>query len=326
MRDSASPVVRPDPTLSAAADAAVQCLAVGPAEDVLVLFNEDQRVIAESLAVAAEAAARSVHLLCYPPLTRDGEEPPTPVAAAMCEAAVIFAATTFSLSHTRARMEATRGGARIATLPHITEATFRRAMPVDYSELRRAGERVAAQLSAASKCRVTSVAGTDIVVDLEGREAVVDDGNLQDEAAFGNLPAGEAFIAPREGSAEGLVVFDGSLAGLGLLEEPVAVRVAGGRAIQANGDAGKWLLETLDAGGTGGRLLAEFGIGTNPAANLSGSILEDEKVIGTAHLAFGTNESFGGTNTSRVHIDGLLLEPTIELDARPLMHEGKLIL
>lgn len=326
MRDSASPVARPDLTLSAAADAAVQCLAVGPAEDVLVLFNEDQRVIAESLAVAAEGAARRVQLLCYPPLTRDGEEPPTPVAAAMREAAVIFAATTFSLSHTRARMEATRGGARIATLPHITEATFRRAMPVDYSELRRAGEWVAAQLSAASKCRVTSAAGTDIVVDLEGREAVVDDGNLQDEAAFGNLPAGEAFIAPREGTAEGLVVFDGSLAGLGLLEEPVAVRVAGGRAIQADGDAGKWLLETLDAGGTSGRLLAEFGIGTNPAAKLSGSILEDEKVIGTAHLAFGTNESFGGTNTSRVHIDGLLLEPTIELDARPLMHEGKLIL
>ena len=133
MRDSASPVARPDLTLSAAADAAVQCLAVGPAEDVLVLFNEDQRVIAESLAVAAEGAARSVQLLCYPPLTRDGEEPPTPVAAAMCEASVIFAATTFSLSHTRARMEATRGGARIATLPHITEATFRRAMPVDYS-------------------------------------------------------------------------------------------------------------------------------------------------------------------------------------------------
>jgi hypothetical protein len=86
MRDSACPVARPDLTLSAAADAAVQCLAVGPAEDVLVLFNEDQRVIAESLAVAAEGAARSVQLLCYPPLMRDGEEPPTPVAAAMCEA------------------------------------------------------------------------------------------------------------------------------------------------------------------------------------------------------------------------------------------------
>jgi leucyl aminopeptidase (aminopeptidase T) len=115
----------------------------------------------------------------------------------------------------------------------------------------------------------------------------VDDGNLQDEAAFGNLPAGEAFIAPLEGSAEGLVVFDGSLAGLGLLKEPVGVRVAGRRAIQADGDAGKWLLETLDAGGTGGRLLAELG---------------------------------------SVHIDGLLLEPTIEVDGRQLMPDGALII
>ena len=92
------------------------------------------------------------------------------------------------------------------------------------------------------------------------------------------------------------------------------MRLAEGRAVSADGDAGRWLLKTLDAGGDSGRLLAELGIGTNPAATLSGSILEDEKVVGTAHLAFGTNVSFGGTNASAVHIDGMLLEPTVELD------------
>ncbi len=94
------------------------------------------------------------------------------------------------------------------------------------------------------------------------------------------------------------------------------MQLAEGRAVSADGDAGRWLLKTLDAGGDSGRVLAELGIGTNPAAILSGSILEDEKVVGTAHVAFGTNVSFGGTNASAVHIDGMLLEPTVELDGR----------
>jgi leucyl aminopeptidase (aminopeptidase T) len=305
-------------SIDAAAAAAVGCLGVGSTEDVLVLCNENERAVADALAAAARGRARTVRLVEYPALTRDGEEPPAFVADAMAAAAVVLAPTTFSLSHTRARIEATRRGARIATLPGIAEGTFRRALDVDYEELRRAGERIAAALSAAAACRLTSAAGTDLALDLEGRAAVVDDGRLQDRGAFGNLPAGESFIAPVEGSAEGVVVFDGSLSGFGLLDGPVQVRVAGGRAVAADGEAGRWLLETLDAGGAGGRLVAELGIGTNPVARLSGSILEDEKVVGTAHLAFGSNGSFGGVNDAAVHIDGIVLEPIVELDGRRL--------
>jgi aminopeptidase len=220
-------------------------------------------------------------------------------------------------------MDATSRGARIATLPGITEEIFKRALPVDYEELRRAGERIGAELSGASGCRLSSPAGTDLVLELEGRTAIVDDGNLHGPAAFGNLPAGEGYIAPVEGTAEGVVVFDGSLAGLGLLEEPISVEVAAGRAVGAHGEGAQRLLDTLDAGGDTGRVLAELGIGTNPTATLSGDILEDEKVIGTAHIAFGTNTSFGGTNASTVHIDGLLLRPTVELDDRLLIRGGE---
>jgi leucyl aminopeptidase (aminopeptidase T) len=310
--------------LISAAEAAVHCLGVGPTDEVLVLCNEEQRAIAGALAAAAEPLARSVRVIAYPALTRDGEEPPASVADAMAEADVIFAPTTYSLSHTQARLEATRRGARIATLPGVTEALFRRALLIDYEELRRKGDQVAAELSAASSCRVTSPAGTDVVLGLEGREAVVDAGDLAGKAAFGNLPAGEAYIAPVEGSAEGVILFDGSLAGLGLLSEPVRVAVAAGRIVEADGEAGRWLLDTLDTGGAGGRLLAELGVGTNPAATLSGNIVEDEKVIGTAHIAFGTNVSFGGANATSVHIDGMLTEPTLALDGRPLVERGKL--
>jgi len=323
--NDASPVATRQSDLTAAADAALRCLGVGPADDVLVLCNEPQRTIAESLARAAESRARGVRVLEYVALTRDGEEPPAFVGEAMTNATVILAPTTFSISHTHARSEATARGARIATMPGITLEIFRNGVPIDYGALERAGKQVAAALSAASTCRVTSPAGTDVGFSLEGRTAICDDGNLRAEAAWGNLPAGEAFIAPIETQGDGTIVFDGALAGYGMLREPLRVTLARGRATDADGEAAEWLLTTLDAGGETGRLIAEVGIGTNPRAALTGNILADEKAVGTAHLAFGTSASIGGANVSSVHIDGVLLRPTIELDERPLIRDGELL-
>ncbi len=106
---------------------------------------------------------------------------------------------------------------------------------------------------------------------------------------------------------------------------PLRVTLVSGRVVDAVGGAARWLLDTLDAGGRTGRLIAELGIGTNPRATLSGHILEDEKAVGTAHLAFGTSATFGGTNVSAVHIDGVLERPTVELDGLPLVAGGELL-
>jgi leucyl aminopeptidase (aminopeptidase T) len=308
------------------AQAAVDCLAVGPDDDVLVLCNDPQLAIADALGEVAESRARSVRVLPFEPGTRHGEEPPPEVSAAMASATVIFAPTTFSLSHTRARDEATQRGVRIATMPGITEEVFRRAVPVDYGELKRAGDWLAAQLSEASSCRVRSPGGTDLTLDLGGRSGINDDGDMAAVGAFGNLPAGEAFIAPVETSAEGTIVYDGALGGYGLLEQPVVVTVSAGRVVSAvGGAAGPWLEGVLDAGGEFGRSIAELGIGTNPAARLTGNVLEDEKALGTVHLAFGTSVGIGGVNRSSVHIDGLVLRPSVELDGRLLMEDGALV-
>ncbi len=298
-----------------AAAAAVDCLAVGSDDDVLVLCNDAQRPIADALAEAA-ARARRVTVLAFPEASRHGEEPPPAVADAMAGATVVFAPTSYSISHTQARAAATERGVRIATMPGITEEIFRRALAVDYEELKRAGHAIAARLTAAATCRVRSPAGTDVVLALDGRTGTSDDGDLRERAAFGNLPAGEGYISPLETSGEGTIVFDGSIGGYGLLEEPLWLTLSGGRIVEAGGAAAAWLLETLDAGGEHGRSIAELGIGTNPAAQLSGNILEDEKVKGTIHLAFGTSASIGGVNVSTVHIDGMVLRPTVELDGK----------
>jgi leucyl aminopeptidase (aminopeptidase T) len=123
-----------------------------------------------------------------------------------------------------------------------------------------------------------------------------------------------------------MIVYDGALGGYGLLETPVEVTVSEGRMVSAvGGAAGPWLEATLDAGGEFGRSIAELGIGTNPAARLTGNVLEDEKALGTIHLAFGTSLGIGGVNRSSVHIDGLVLRPTVELDGQVLMEDGTLV-
>jgi leucyl aminopeptidase (aminopeptidase T) len=311
--------------LHKAAEAAVNCLGVQESDRALVLCNEPQRPIAEALAAASRARTEAVRLLEYPTLSRDGEAPPASVARAMLEASVVFAATVCSISHTRERLAATAAGARIAGMSSLTPKLFAEALPTDYELLRSSGKQIADALSAARSCRITSPAGTEIVLNIDGRQAIVDDGHLQDTGAFGNLPAGEAYIAPIETLGDGSIVFDGALAGYGLLRAPLRIQLEAGRAVTADGEAAQWLLSTLAAGGQHGRSIAEIGIGTNPAARLRGLIAVDEKALGTAHLAFGTSASFGGANQANVHIDGVLLEPTIELDGQQLISAGRLL-
>jgi leucyl aminopeptidase (aminopeptidase T) len=311
--------------LERAADIVLDRLGVNNADAFLVLSNSGLAEVTAALATAASAVTDNVRDYEFAASTRDGEEPPPDVAAAMGEATAIAIVTRFSLSHTQARLQATRAGARIASLPGITQEIFTRALAADYAKLQRVGRALAADLSRANVCRVKAPAGTDVELSLRGRQAVCDDGDLCARAAFGNLPAGEAYVAPREEEVEGTVVFDGSLAGWGLLDQALIVEIARGRLVSARGGAAaEWLLQTLDAGGANGRTIAELGIGTNDAATVSGVILEDEKAEGTVHFAFGANTGFGGTNEAAVHIDGLVREPAVELDGRPILHGGRL--
>lgn len=312
--------------LDDAAAVTVERLGVGGDDSFLVVYNPELVPIAEALANAARDRAGSLLALEFPPTSRNGEEPPADVAAAMAEASAIALVTKCSLSHTNARLAATRKGARVASLPGINEEMFGRTIPIDYGYLETLGRSLAAQLTEAELCRITAPGGTDVEISLRGREGRSDDGDLRAAGAFGNMPAGEAYIAPFEQEGSGTIVFDGSLASWGLLDELLTVSFDAGRAVSIEGGgAADWLTETLDAGGATGRVIAELGIGTNPGATITGLILEDEKVEGTIHLAFGTNTGIGGANESSVHIDGLVRDPTVELDGRIVMRDGRFV-
>jgi leucyl aminopeptidase (aminopeptidase T) len=137
------------------------------------------------------------------------------------------------------------------------------------------------------------------------------------------LPSGEAYIAPVEGKGEGEILVDGSIAGIGAISEPVLLTVREGRLITATGAEGDKLLSMLGEGD--GRILGEFGIGTNDKARITGVVLEDEKVYGTIHVAFGSNNTFGGTVAAGVHIDAVVQKPDVYIDDVLIMRQGELL-
>ena len=302
-----------------------ECLGVRPGEGVLVVCDPGTRRIGELLRDEAEAAGADAVLALMAPRERDGAEPPDSVAGAMSRADVVLAPTTRSLSHTAARREATGAGARVASLPDVTEEMLARLMSADMEGLRRKGAAVAAALTTATKAQVTCPLGSDLRLGLEGRSGVPDAGQLDQPGAFGNLPCGEGFIAPLEGTAEGRLMIAGTISGYGIPSEPVEMTVAAGRLASAGSEAGTWLLAQLDAPGPDGRNVAELGIGTNEEAKLTGNLLEDEKILGTAHIAFGASAAIGGTVQVPVHIDCVVLEPDVLLDGEAIVRAGELL-
>jgi len=299
------------------------CMGVRPGEEVLTVCNPATLELGEALRAEAEAAGAQSVLAVMAERESHAGEPPAAVAAAMAAADVLLAPTVQSLSHTAARKRASESGTRAATLPGATVEMLSRVMSDDMAALRHRGGRVAELLDRGTEARITCDHGSDLRLGLEGRRAIPDAGELSAPGAFGNLPCGEGFIAPA--TAEGTLVVDGSIAGVGRVSAPVRLTVEGGRLVDATGPEGERLMELLTVHGPDGTNVAELGIGTNAKAILTGNILEDEKILGTAHVAFGASAAIGGNVQVPVHLDVVSLRPEVTVDGIPLVLEGRLL-
>jgi leucyl aminopeptidase (aminopeptidase T) len=292
-------------------------LALAHGESVLVVTDALLQSMGEAFAESAREVTPAVEIDVIPVGARNGAEPPERTALKMAEADVALLVTEQSLSWTNARRRATDGGTRVASMPRLQEATLRRTLVIDYEPVRDRVNRVCDRLDAAGRVQLTARSGTDLTFSIEGRVAHGRKGGLYREPGqWGNLPCGEAFVAPIEGSARGVYVVDASHAGIGRLTQPIRIWVEDGRATRIEGGTEaarlRGLLESV--GQPEAFNLAEFGIGCNHAARLCGAILEDEKVLGTCHLALGRNDLFGGNVRVDLHVDGVLTGVEVLLD------------
>ncbi len=309
--------------LSASVVAVRDCMGLQKNEKVLVITDEPSRTIGYALWQATKELGNDVLLVEMLPRKSNGEEPPAEVAALMKVADVVLCPTSKSLTHTDARREASAQGIRVATLPGVTEEIMVRCMNADYNRIAERTIALCELMEKTTAIRVTAPRGTDITMPIKGRKAYASSGLFREKGQSGNLPTGEAYLAPLEGTSNGIVVVDGSMASVGMVNEPITIHVKDGYATEITGgvEAQKFIA-LLEPHGKDARTVAELGIGTNDKAILSGKIIEDEKVMGTIHIAFGDNKSMGGSVRVASHLDGLIKEPTVWFDDLMIMKDG----
>ncbi len=317
-----------DELLSAANIAVKDCMGIKPDEKVLIITDEPCRKIGYALWEAAKQLGADAIITEIAPRESNGEEPPSPVDELMLLMDVILIPTSKSLSHTDSRRNACKAGVRIATLPGITEDMMIRTLNADYKSIAKRSTILGEIITNGTEVIVTSEKGTNITMDVTGRNGLPDTGMNHSAGSFSNLPAGEAYVAPLEGKSNGIVVMDGSMAGVGILEdEVITIKVEDGYATDITGGPGaKKLYSIMEPFGKLAFNLAELGIGTHDKALITGNVLEDEKAIGTVHIAFGDNKSMGGIVRVASHLDGVIMEPTVTVDGKTIMEKGALLI
>lgn len=298
------------------------CLAVKAGEKVVIVADARTQAVGQALFSAALAKGAQAILTFLPPAPRPGEEPPDPVARMMADCDVVILATSQSMTHTAARRMANRAGARIASLPGVTEDMLSEgALTADYLEIQKTTRRLERRLRGAKSVRLATAAGTDITFDVTRRDWVTDDtGVCHRRGETTTLPAGQIFVAPVEGSADGRLVVDATF--LAPLRDPVSVVVKEGHASKVVGASEA--IHEMNRGGKDGRNFGKFGLGLNPRARIIGNILEDEKALGAVHIVFGDNAAYGGTVRCGVRVDAVLTRASVEVDGKAIMERGAL--
>ncbi|MBE0431980.1 aminopeptidase [candidate division WOR-3 bacterium] len=309
--------------LSAARVVIDKCLAVRAGEKVVVVTDEPCRAVGVSIWTAL-LAKNDPLLIEMKPRSIHGEEPPRTVAEAIRACDVFIMPTSCSLTHTRARIEANKGGARGATMPGITVEMMLRTLNADYSRIARLTKKLGRIVDVARHVCIESDNGSILELDLTRRRCYLDTGIVKHTGGFSNLPAGEAYVAPVEEKSHGRIVVDGSFAPVGALAEPVILEIEKGRIKNLKGN--RQMNSLFNRYGRNERTLCEFGIGTNYRAAVTGNVLEDEKVLGTIHVAFGNNLAFGGRNKARIHLDGVIRKPSVWLDDMPIIKKGQFLI
>ena len=305
------------------------CADLKPRERLLIVtdMNTDP-TIPLTIAKAGTKLAAEVVIVTMRPRKLPGEEPPAPVTAAMCVSEVIICPTSTTLFHTKAKDLACKNGARLISMTGIVPSVLTsNAMLADFDRQKKVVERLAKHLTRAKRIRLTNPAGTDLTLNVTGREGHVVTGICRKPGDSTGVPDIEAYIAPLESSVNGRLTVDGSTSVTGIARNPLVLDIVQGRVKRIRGGTQATRLVGIlrRTRSNNAFRVGEFGIGLNPLARIRGAIIEDEAALGTAHIALGDNHNFGGRNKAPTHVDMVVKSPRVELDGRTVLIGRRLL-
>ena len=307
-----------------------QVLGVKPGEHVCILTDTDRpSTITQVLGVMAKAAGAETVIVTMTPRLVGGQEPPKVAAAAVLASDVVICQASYAIVHTNTARDALKRGARICEMWGFDEDMMIRGGAIgDYAEVQRVSQALAELLTRGKEARLLTEAGTDLRVSLEGRQGHVLAGVANTPGSFCGFPDGEAAAAPKEGSAEGVLVnpFSIEKAEIAFPKGEVRITVEKGRVVKVEGGTeATFLTRLIEELGESARNLGEFAMGTNPACRLGVTLRETKKCWGTAHVAIGDNKSLGGVVDSPIHMDMIFRDATVIIDGQMVVAKGKVV-
>ncbi len=308
-----------------------ECVMLKTGERVLVVTDMAKENIGRVLVAGAIERGAEAVLAVIKPRTRAGQEPPQMIAEAMKQAEVILCPVSYSITHTYAVKEAAAAGARILVMTDFTEEMLiHGGIEGDFQSIKPVCQAVAAAFAQGERVHVTTPGGTDLWMDIGGRRGnalfcVVEPGD------FSTIPTIEANTSPLEGTANGVIVADASIPylGIGVLDKPITFEVKDGFITNIVGDGRQADILRKDLAShndPNSYNIAEIGVGLNPKCRMCGIMLEDEGVIGTAHIGIGTSITLGGTVKASCHYDLLMWMPRIEVDGKVIIDGDKVLI
>jgi 2,5-dihydroxypyridine 5,6-dioxygenase len=298
---------------------------VKPGEQVLILIDWDRPFrIAEAVAQAVRERKGIPVISLMDTLLIPNSEPPAIIAAAMQRANVIMGFLTKSIYHTQARLAACKCGARMISATGIVENTLISGLiKANFFQIKPVLDDLANRLAFGKQISISAPGGTHLTASIKGRRINREIWSREPGQASG-APGIEVNVPPLEGTAEGILVVDASIATIGIVHKPVTLIIEKGRVVKFKGGAQAKRLAQLIAStkDPGSYVVAEIGIGLNPEGSITGNIIEDESTFGTAHIALGNNTAHGGVNKAPIHLDMVFLNPTIEVDGQRIVAPG----
>jgi hypothetical protein len=323
---------------------------ITPGQNVLVLSDtaHDERVWQAVMSVIAEQGAEAT-LALFDPRPADYYDPPPAVCEAMLSSDVNVLLASTGMLHSPANAKAMAAGVPAICMDGgMTLEMFQSgAVTEDPTAMARFKHRVAANVfgTDARECRVTSRQGSDLTYRVDGRIFVPpmpgpdfdpyriidfarDEGREGGKLLFYLFPTGELNVPPIEGSANGVLVVDLTMHHLDRLATPIALHVENGRVVRIDGDADAFALRRYlaDYGDENATMFpAEASVGINRRAVVRGIQREDKNIFGAMHFGLGTNVDVGGSIESRIHMDGVVLEPTLYVDGEERIRDGRFL-
>ncbi|MHC4945014.1 MAG: aminopeptidase, partial [Planctomycetota bacterium] len=306
--------------VAAAGEAMKHVMSLAGEDRVLVVTDQHTRNVGDAFYKAAEGRGCEVALYEIPEAGRPYSEVPEEMEALLQGKSVVINAFKGFSEETPFRVKWIRAitgpeKIRLGHCPNITEAMMTEGpMNVDYKKMLDDAKGLMNAFENAVSAHITAPGGTDVTIHIEDRAFKTDVKITKDNA--GNLPCGEIWCGPVEDRAEGIIVIDGSIGDLGNVAKPLKITVAGGSIFGLESEDQELVkeVEKLVSVDSEASVIGELGIGLNPGAKLTGNLLEDEKALDTAHIAFGNNDEMpGGRNRSKTHRDFLFYKPTFEV-------------